>query len=120
MSLRELTNAGVASLLEAAADVVAFRGIAKGVRYNPSDGSIDLVAALALASGAKAKSLLSSVSLLDTGTPPAMEANLHAALDVLDALVPEVEAWADSPDITSQDVESLLRDAAMRLRIAVI
>lgn len=120
MSLRELADAGVASLLEAAADVIAFRGMVKGIRYNPSDGSVDLVAALALASGAKPKKLISSVSLLDTGTPPAKEANLHAALDVLDALVPEVETWADSPDITTQDVESLLRDAAMRLRIAVV
>jgi hypothetical protein len=119
MGLREYADAGVPDLLERAADVLAERGLAKGLRYQPADGSVDLVAALALAAGARPSDVMSSVTLLDLGVPAVAEGPLHAALDVLDALCPEVEAWADAPDVTASDVERLLRQAAMRLRIAV-
>jgi hypothetical protein len=120
MGLRNLADAGVADLLDAAADVVVRRGLAKGLRIDPTDGSVDLVAAVSLALGAKERDLLSSVSLTDTGVPAATEAVLHAALDVLDAFRPEVETWADHPATGSVEVERLLRQAAMRLRIAVV
>jgi hypothetical protein len=120
MSLRDLAEAGVADLLDQAADVLAVRGLAKGVRVDPSDGSVDLVAALAIASGARLEALLSSVSAFDVQVPPCAEANLHAALDVLDALVLEPETWADLPSTSGSEVERLLRQAAMRLRVAVV
>jgi hypothetical protein len=120
MGLRDLAEAGVADLLEQAADVLADRGLAKGVRFDPSDGSVDLVAALAVASGARPENLLSSVSTFDVQVPACAEANLHAAMDVLDALLPEPEAWADLPSTSGSEVERLLRQAAMRLRVAVV
>jgi hypothetical protein len=41
-------------------------------------------------------------------------------MDVLDALRNEPDAWADKPDVTVIEVQSLLREAAMLLRVAVI
>lgn len=120
MGLRDYADAGVADLLDGAAEVLAERGLAKGVRFDPADGSVDLVAALAIAAGAPVRHLLSSVSLLDTGVPAVAEARLHLALDVLDALRPEPEAWADLPATSGSEVERLLRQAAMRLRVAVV
>jgi hypothetical protein len=120
MGLRDLADAGVADLLEKAADVLADRGLAKGVRLDPVDGSVDLVAALAIACGARPERLMSSVSVYDVEVPAAYEANLHAALDVLDAFTPEPETWADLPSTSGSEVERLLRQAAMRLRIAVV
>lgn len=120
MSLREYADAGVADLLERSADIIKDRGLAKGVRFDPTDGSVDLVASLAIASGAQPKELLSSVTAYDIKVPLTAEANLHAALDILDAIRPDVETWADHPATSRGDVESLLRQAAMRLRIAVV
>jgi hypothetical protein len=120
MGLRDLSEAGIPEVLDAAAEIVVQNGLAKGLRHDPSTGSVDIVAAIAIALGAKPKSLTSSVSLLDTGVPPAAEAKLHATFDVLDALVEEVETWCDLPEVTAEDVGRLLRKAAMRLRVAVI
>lgn len=120
MTLRELSNRGVPELLEGAALVIQQRGLAKGLRLDPTDGSVDLVAALAVAAGAKPHELINSVSTQDLPMHPVNEAKFHVALDVLDAIKPEVERWADHPSTSAADVQRLLRQAAMRLRIAVV
>jgi hypothetical protein len=120
MGLRDLADSGVPDLLDAAAEIIGRHGLAKGLRYDPANQSVDLVGALAVAAGQKPDQLMSSVSLLDLGVPPVMEARLHLCMDVLDAFCPEVETWADLPTVTSLDVQNLLRKAAMRLRIAVV
>lgn len=120
MSLKELAQLGLVQLFEKAEAVLDERGLAKGLRFNPTEGSVDLVASLAIAAGAKPKDLIASTTLLDTGLPDNKELLLHAAMDVLDALRNEPDAWADRPDVTVIEVQSLLREAAMLLRVAVI
>lgn len=120
MSLKNLNNAGVSDLLEDAASLLRQRGLAKGVRINPEEGSIDLIAALALAAGAKEKELVSSVSISDFGLIPTNEARFMAAYDVLDAvLMWDPEEWADRPERTVLEVAKVMSKAAWRLKIAI-
>ena len=120
MSLREYADAGVADLLERAADVMAERGLTKGVRLNPANGAVDIISALALAGGADPKHLIGSRSLFDTGIPAVREAALLIAVDVLEAtLMADPEEWSDSPRVGPREVERLLRQTATRLRIAI-
>ena len=120
MGLRDYADAGVADLLEGAADVILERGLAKGIRLNPANGSVDLVAALALAGGADPKSLNSSRSMFDTGVSAVHEAALLVSVDVLEAeLGIDLEEWSDSPRVGTREVAHLLRKTATRLRIAI-
>lgn len=121
MGLRRLSDAGVSELLESAAALLRQRGLAKGVRVNPEDGSIDLIAALAIAAGAKESDLLSSVSISDIKMVPVNEARFVASYDVLDAMLMEdPEEWADRADTTTLDVAKIMSKAAWRLRVAII
>lgn len=120
MSLRDYAEAGVADLLDGAADVLAERGLAKGIRLNPANGSVDLIAALAIAAGADPKNVNGSYTFFDTGVPSVKEGILLVAIDVLEAiLMADPEEWADSPGVRPHDVERVLRQAATRLRIAI-
>lgn len=121
MGLRDYADAGVADLLDGAASVIAERGFCKGVRLNPANGAVDLVAALAIAGGADPKGLTGSRNLLDTGIPSVNEAALCLSIDVLEAILGlDPEEWADSPLVGPSDVQRLLRQTATRLRIAVL
>jgi len=116
MSLKNLNNAGVSDLLEDAASLLRQRGLAKGVRINPEDGSIDLIAALA----SKEKELISSVTISDFSLIPTNEARFMAAYDVLDAvLMWDPEGWADQPERTVLEVAKVMSKAAWRLKIAI-
>lgn len=120
MGLRDLNDAGVASLLEEAANLLRQRGLAKGLRVDPESGNIDLIAALAIAAGAKEKDLMSSVSISDISVVPVNEARFMASYDILDAILMEdPEEWADKPEVTVQQVAKLMSKAAWRLKIAV-
>ena len=121
MRLRDYADAGVADLLDRAADVVAERGLCKGVRLNPANGAVDLIAALAIAGGADPKGITGSRSLTDTGIPSVNEAVLVLSVEVLDAILgADPEEWSDSPLVGPSEVQRLLRQAANRLRIAVL
>lgn len=119
MSLKELADLGVPNLLEQAANVLEERGLAKGLRLNPATGEVDLVAALAIAAGAKPSDLIASSTLLDTGLPDNKQMLLHATMDALDALRNEPDIWADSDTVTVADVQSLFRETAVLLRSAI-
>lgn len=119
MGLRHLNDIGVSDLLDEATGVLERRGLAKGLRVNPQDGSVDLVAALAIACGVRQEHLMSSVGLWDFPIPPANQAKFYAAIDVLDALQAEPDAWADDPRVSVRDVQNLFSKAAIRLRSAV-
>lgn len=121
MGLKNLNDAGVSALLESAAQLIRQRGLAKGVRVNPEDGSVDLIAALALAAGAKEKDLMSSVGIMDFDVIPANQARFVAAYDTLDAfLMEDPEGWADGPQVSSKDVAKLMSKAAWRLKTAIV
>lgn len=121
MGLRDYADAGVPDLLEGAADVIVERGFCKGVRLNPANGSVDLVAALAIAGGADPRVLTGSRTLLDTGIPSINEALLCLSVEVLEAILGvDPEEWSDSPVVGPREVERLLRQTATRLRIAVL
>lgn len=120
MSLKNLNDAGVSELLEQAANLLRQRGLAKGVRVNPEDGSIDLIAALAITAGAKEGDLMSSVTLSDFHLIPRNEARFVAAYDVLDAfLMEDPEEWSDRPERTLSEVTRLMSKAAWRLKVAI-
>jgi hypothetical protein len=120
MSLKKLNNAGVSNLLEDAATLLRNRGLAKGVRINPEDGSVDLIAALAIAAGATERDLMSSMAISDFQLIPVNEARFMASYDVLDAMLfQDPEEWADKQDVTVKEVAALMSMAAWKLRIAI-
>jgi hypothetical protein len=120
MGLKDLNDAGVSELLEDAANILKTRGLAKGLRINPENGNVDLVAALAIAAGAVEKDLLSSASITDFWLIPANEARFHASYEVLDAvLMEDPEEWADHPNRTASDVAKLMSKTAWRLKAAI-
>ena len=120
MSLKSLNSAGVSDLLEAAALLLRNRGLAKGVRINPEDGSVDLIAALAIAAGATEHDLMSSMAISDFRMIPVNEARFMASYDVLDAMLFEdPEEWADKQDVTVKEVAALMSMAAWRLKITI-
>jgi hypothetical protein len=116
MSFSECRKLGVPKLLEKTANIIKQRGLAKGLRVDPHNGAVDLIAALAIAAGAKPQNLLSSVSILDIEIPAANEAVFFAAIDVLDALRPEPDTWADDPSISAIEVQNFLIEASMLIK----
>jgi hypothetical protein len=121
MGLKDLNDAGVSKLLEDAASILRTRGLAKGVRINPENGNVDLVAALAIAAGAAEKDLISSASITDFQLIPVNEARFHACYEVLDSvLMEDPETWADHTDRTALDVAKLMSKTAWRLKAAII
>ena len=121
MSLRDLAENGVASLLDNAATILFDRGLAKGLRIDIVNGHVDLVAALALASGANEKELVSSVSITDFYLPEAKQAAFYAAFDVLDAILDEdPETWAEQEETQTYEVVKLFHIASERLQIAIV
>lgn len=120
MGLLELREAGVADLLEEGAGVIAEKGLAKGLRIDLRNNSVDPVAALALASGAPIMEVHNSCSILDLGVPAVKETALMLAVEYLEAMLNmPLEEWSDSIEVTAQDVESLFRRTATRLKIAI-
>lgn len=118
--LKPFREAGVDHVLLRAASLLRTRGLAKGVRVDPSSGAVDVVAALALICGAKESDLLNSVTNVDFRIAPAYEARYFMALEVLDAYHRDFELWADREDVKTAEVVSLLRESAERLRQAIV
>jgi hypothetical protein len=120
MGLLELREAGVADLLEKGADVIAEKGLSKGLRINLQDNSVDPVAALALALGAPVMEVHNSCSLADLGVPAVREAVLILAVEYLEAMLDgSLEEWADLQEVTAEEVQSLFRRTAARIKIAI-
>jgi hypothetical protein len=120
MGLLELAEAGVADLLEKGAEVIAEKGLAKGLRINLRDGSVDPVAALALAAGASLKTVHNSSSIFDLGVPAVREVPLILAVEALEAILnQDLEEWSDSNQITTEDVRSLFWRTSILIRIAI-
>lgn len=120
MGFRELEEAGVADLLEKAVTVIAERGLAKGLRVDPRDNSVDPVAALAIAAGAPVAAVHGSSSLIDLGVPAVKEVALLLAVESLEAILDsDLEQWSDLPEVTAIEVQKLFQKTATRLRIAI-
>lgn len=120
MGFRELEEAGVADLLKNAAVLISERGLSKGLRVDLRDGSVDPVAALALASGASIKTVHNSCSTFDLGVPAVREAALILAVEALEAILnQDLEEWSDSDQITADDVQGLFERTSVLLQIAI-
>lgn len=120
MGLRELREAGVADLLKEASVLMGERGLSKGLRVDLRDGSVDPVAALALAAGAPIKTIHNSSSAFDLGVPAVREASLILAVEALEAILnQDLEEWSDSDQVGTEDVQSLFWRTSVMIRIAI-
>lgn len=120
MGLLELQEAGVAEVLEQGSDVIADRGLAKGLRIDPRTNSVDPVAALALGVGASVDTVRNSCSIQDLGVPAIREAAIVLAVDLLEAMLNQpLEEWADGIEVKASDVQKLFLKMATRIRIAI-
>lgn len=120
MGLRELETAGVADALERAADVIAERGLAKGLRIDPVTNSLDPVAALAFGAGAPIDMIRNSCCLEDLGVPAVREVAVILAVECLEAMLGQsLEEWSDAKDVKTKDVQKLFLKMATRIRIAI-
>ena len=120
MGFRDLDEAGVADLLKGAAVIIHERGLSKGLRIDLRDGSVDPVAALALAAGASLKTVHNSSSIFDLGVPVVREVPLILAVEALEAILnQDLEEWSDSNQITTEDVRSLFWRTSILIRIAI-
>lgn len=113
-------EAGVDRVLLEAASILRSRGLAKGLRIDPTSGSVDLLAAVGIACGAKESELLNSVTNVDFRVAPAYEARYFMTLEVLNAHKRNFEIWADGVDVEVKDVAALLTESAERLQRAIV
>ena len=120
MGLKIFKDAGVHDLMRETALLISKRGLAKGVRIDPTNGSVDLIAAVALCCGAKENELLNSITIVDFTIPQANEVKFFMAMEALDASRPDFDIWADRPDVSIDDVIKLLEDSAGRLSTAIV
>lgn len=118
--LKIYRDAGVDRVLLDAASLLRTRGLAKGLRIDPTSGSVDIVAALGLACGAKETELFNSVTNVDFRVAPAHEARYFMALEVLDAHKRDFEMWADGTAVEVKEVVALLTESADRLQRAIV
>ena len=119
MTLLDLRKVDAGSVLRDAARVMQQFGLAKGMRVNPNDGSVDLLAALAIALGAKKNDLHESTEVVDIPVPDVNRVKLLLIYDYLDSIVEDPDIWADDDGVTLEDVVRLFRDAATRVEISI-
>ena len=120
MGFRELETAGVADALEEGARVITERGLAKGLRVDPTTNSMDPVAALAFGAGAPIDRIRNSCCLEDLGVPAVHEVAVMLAVESLEAMLGQsLEEWSDAKDIKAKDVQGLFLKMATQIRIAI-
>lgn len=115
----ELAQNGAIQTLENALSILKDRGWTPGVNRNMSTGEVDIIGAIAIASGAKIKDISDDKYLLAKVVPEARRPSAYVAIEVLEWAVDcDLTAWQDQPDRSFDEVKQTLEKAAQHLKIA--
>ncbi len=109
---------GVHTLLEDAINVLQERPLCKGTVRHRETGAVDVVGALALASGAKFDDLINDY--LSIPMPKGRMAAYYAAISLIESAVDEgdVSMWNDAPNRTVEDIEWMLSSLANEISLS--
>jgi len=114
-SLGKLADTGASEVLRTAIEVMDSRGWIKGLTKNIDTGEVDVLGAIAIASGAKIKDVDDRPDLLQTSVPEARQPAAYVAWESLEYVVKgDPLEWQDCTDISYQQVkQACLRAAEM-------
>lgn len=114
-SLARSADTGASDVLRIAIEVMDSRGWIKGLTKNFDTGEVDVLGAIAIASGAKIKDVDDRPDLLQTSVPEARRPAAYVAWESLEYVVNgDPLEWQDQSDTSYQQVkQACLRAAEM-------
>lgn len=109
----------ILNILDRAATLIDERGWSQGAYLNPKTGTVDILGAIAIASGCRLSHLLDDADFsLAQRVPPARRLAAISAYNECDAILGvDPCEWNDTHGRTATQVTKLLRDARTALEV---
>lgn len=118
--LGNLAESGAIEILKKTIHVLAERGWSKGVTRDLLTGEVDLLGAVAIASGAPISQVDDRPDILSDSVPVGRRAAAQVAWEALEwACDGDPVEWQDSYSVKMSDVVAAIRKAIDRLSIAI-
>ena len=119
-NLGNLAESGAIEILKQTIAVLGQRGWSKGATRDLSTGEVDVLGALAIASGAPISQVDDRPDILSSSVPIGRRAAAQAAWETLEwACDGDPVEWQDSYSVRINDVVAAIRKAIDRLSIAI-